>query len=629
MARDMSSRTSESIASLESLDDVARRELGETPEVKQTALEELRQLISGEPSLNCPTDDDFLVKFLRARKYDTKSAFKNVKKYFQVRRDRPELFEDLTPSCIPFDVVCRRHQLLTVSRHTDPLGRMVLLVKIGSWNTEICTLNDFFRVGIALGECFLLRQDFQVRGIVVIVDLKGLNVYHLSYYTPSVIRTLVSLVQDCFPLRLKKVYVINNPPIFDFLFAITKTFLKAKLAKRIQFLGYNLTELHQLVPDDVISEEHEGTNESFDYDQLERELKAAENFFEALSSYGYRETLSTKMAPEPNGILAVEELSEDYGVFESRGAKGVVAKTERLGNSTMPNDRNGNFREGFTLPGDLRDIAQQELGETPAVKEQALYQLRELILGEPLLDCPTDEDFLVKFLRARKYDPQNAFKNVKKYFKVRRDNPQMFGGLTPCNVPFNDACRKHRLVTLSRKTDPKGRAVLKFRTGGWNTDICSLDDFFRICIVHTEHMLLQEEFQIRGVVAVLDIKGLSLFHVAHYTPSVIRTFITLVQDCLPVRTKAVYIINNPALFDLLFTIAKPFMKAKLVNRIRFFGYDWEELHSLVPDDVIPEEHGGTNESYDFDTIEEELKSEEKFFEKINAYGYRKKAKNGK
>nr|XP_050039171.1 alpha-tocopherol transfer protein-like [Dermacentor andersoni] len=312
MARDMSAVTSESIASLESLDDVARRELGETPAVKRTALEELRQLISGEPSLNCPTDDDFLVKFLRARKYDTQSAFENVKKYFKVRRDRPELFEDLTPSSIPFDVVCRKHQLLTVSRQTDPLGRTVLLTKIGSWNSDICSLNDYFRVGLALCECFLLRLDCQIRGIVVIVDLKGLNVYHLPYYTPSVIRTLVSLIQECFPLRLKKIYIINNPPIFDFLFAIAKTFLKAKLAKRIRLFGYNLTELHQLVPDDVISKEHEGTNGSFDYDQLERELKTAENFFQALSSYGYRETLSTKTAPEPNGVLTDEEISEDY-----------------------------------------------------------------------------------------------------------------------------------------------------------------------------------------------------------------------------------------------------------------------------------------------------------------------------
>lgn len=256
----------------------------------------------------------------------------------------------------------------------------------------------------------------------------------------------------------------------------------------------------------------------------------------------------------------------------------------------MSSDNNEKILDAVASPEDLREVAQQELGETAAVKEQALIQLRELILGEPLLDCPTDEDFLLKFLRARKYDVQNAFKNVKKYFKVRNDYPEMFEELKPTNVPFNDACRKHRLVTLSRKTDPKGRAVVKFRTGAWNTDICSLNDFFRITLIHAEHALLREEIQIRGIVAILDIRGLSVFHIAHYTPSVIKKFITLVQ-------------------------------------IRFFGYDCEELHNLVPDDVIPEEHGGTNESYDFDTIEEELKNEEPFFQKINAHGYRLEAEN--
>ncbi|XP_049521626.1 alpha-tocopherol transfer protein-like isoform X2 [Dermacentor silvarum] len=269
----MSAVTPDVTASLESLEDVARRELGETPAVKQTALNDLRKLISGEPSLYCPTDEAFLVKFLRARKYDAQSAFYTIKKYFEVRRDHPEVFKDLTPSCIPFDVVCRKHRLLTVSRSTDSLGRMVVLNKMGAWNTQICSLNDYFRVGLAVCEYFLLREHFQVRGIVCIIDLKGLNIYHLAHYTPSAIRMLISLTQ-------------------------------------IRLFGYNLKELHQLVPDDVISEEHEGTNEKYDYDRLERELKSAEGFFQALNSYGYRETLSTK---ETNGVLTDEELpSEDY-----------------------------------------------------------------------------------------------------------------------------------------------------------------------------------------------------------------------------------------------------------------------------------------------------------------------------
>ncbi|KAH7968914.1 hypothetical protein HPB52_012620 [Rhipicephalus sanguineus] len=270
--------------------------------MKQTALNKLRQLISDEPSLHCPMDDAFLVKFLRARKYDTQAAFKNVRKYFKVRKDRPEMFSDLTLRRILFDTVCRKHRLATVSRHKDPMGRVAVLLKIGSWNTEMCSLNDFFRVSLVLVEHILLLEDTQVRGIVAVIDLKGLNIYHVAHYTPSVIRTTINLAQECMPLRLKGIYFINSPPIFAFFFAIIKTFLKAKLLKRTRLFGYDLKELQQLVPDDVIPEENGGTNESYDFDQLKRELEGEESFFQKLGSYGYRDT-PTNTEPDSNGLL--------------------------------------------------------------------------------------------------------------------------------------------------------------------------------------------------------------------------------------------------------------------------------------------------------------------------------------
>lgn len=298
----MSVVTLDANSQLESLEDTARKELRETSEVKQAALNDLRRRISDEPSLRCPLDDGFLTKFLRARKYDTQAAFKNVKKYFKFRRDHPEMFEQLTPSCVPYDIVCRTHRLLTVSRRTDPMGRTAVLLRTGAWNTEICKLNDFFRVGTVIFEHLLLREEAQVRGVVIVIDFKGLNIYHLAHFTPSVIRTFISLAQDTLPIRLKGVYMINNPPIFDFFFAIAKTFLKTKLLKRIRLLGYEPKELHQLVPDDVIPEEHGGSNESYDYDLLESELKSAEAYFQALGSCGYCAT-PTETAHKPNGVL--------------------------------------------------------------------------------------------------------------------------------------------------------------------------------------------------------------------------------------------------------------------------------------------------------------------------------------
>lgn len=280
-----------------------------------------------------------------------------------------------------------------------------------------------------------------------------------------------------------------------------------------------------------------------------------------------------------------------------------------------------------TLSEDLAHDAHCELGETSDVKEAALSQLRKLIAGEPQLDCPMDEDFLMKFLRGRKYDVDCAFRNVRKYFKARIEYPQMFQGLTPQSIRFDATCRKHRLLTASRKRDPEGRVAAMLNIGAWNADICPLNDVFRAGCVHLEYLLLQQEVQIKGFVFILNVQGLSVYHMAHYTPSVIKRLLSIIQDYLPLRIKGIYIIYNPALFDVLFAIAKPFMKAKLLKRIRLFGHNLRELRDLVPEDLISEEHGGTHESYDYGEMERDLQSHSDYFQRINSHGYRSARRN--
>ncbi|KAH9385057.1 hypothetical protein HPB48_027096 [Haemaphysalis longicornis] len=96
-----------------------------------------------DPSLPSPTDDAFLTKFLRARKYDVDKAYKNIKKYFQARKNQPDLFADLNPSSIAFDVVCRKHQLVTLSHGRDPNGIPVAMVKPGTLSFSLFALQQF------------------------------------------------------------------------------------------------------------------------------------------------------------------------------------------------------------------------------------------------------------------------------------------------------------------------------------------------------------------------------------------------------------------------------------------------------------------------------------------------------
>ncbi|XP_037507407.2 alpha-tocopherol transfer protein [Rhipicephalus sanguineus] len=177
------------------LEDGIISSMEEMEKMKQDAKLQLRELLAGETRLKCPDNDAFLVKFLRARKYNVDSAFKNIKKYFKVRRDHPELFVELDPDFNLFDTVCRKHKLVTLSREKDSKGRAIILLNLGTWNSGICSLDNFFRVGTALVEHLLLNDEVQLNGVVFVMDFKNLGIYHLTQYTIPVIKRLFSLMQ--------------------------------------------------------------------------------------------------------------------------------------------------------------------------------------------------------------------------------------------------------------------------------------------------------------------------------------------------------------------------------------------------------------------------------------------------
>ncbi|XP_077557972.1 alpha-tocopherol transfer protein-like [Haemaphysalis longicornis] len=267
----------------------------------------------------------------------------------------------------------------------------------------------------------------------------------------------------------------------------------------------------------------------------------------------------------------------------------------------------------------------EEITETAALIGPPLSTLKKLIADEELFDCPKDEKFLLKFLRARKYEAEAAFRSIKNYFRARRDNPDIFDDFVPSAIPYDAVCRKNRLVTASTQRDALGRGVVLIKTGAWDGSICSVYEFISCCFMVVEWLLLHEDVQKRGVVYILDYQGLGLHHLTQFTPLLIRRLVHISEDCLPVRVKAVYVVNGPSVFDVIFAITKPFMKAKLVERVHLIGSNVEKLLNVVPSDVIPKEFEGTHESYDYDKLERDLLSRSEYFEELCRYGYGKES----
>ncbi|GFY49970.1 alpha-tocopherol transfer protein-like [Trichonephila inaurata madagascariensis] len=103
----------------------AESELGETPEVKQKSLEELRKLIESEEGFQIPTDDSFLLRFLRAKKYDVKRSFKCLKIYYGLKSMYPEILNKV-PSDIK-SLLEKNIVYLTMKRGYNAEGVLIFL----------------------------------------------------------------------------------------------------------------------------------------------------------------------------------------------------------------------------------------------------------------------------------------------------------------------------------------------------------------------------------------------------------------------------------------------------------------------------------------------------------------------
>ncbi|XP_049268878.1 alpha-tocopherol transfer protein-like [Rhipicephalus sanguineus] len=270
---------------------------------------------------------------------------------------------------------------------------------------------------------------------------------------------------------------------------------------------------------------------------------------------------------------------------------------------------------------ELEVAAREELGETPELRKESVDKFRELLQEETDLRPPPDY-VLLMFLRARKYNMDNAMKSLKAFFRIRTKLPEYYDNHLPSALDYQTVVREHKLLMLSKDRDSQGRAVGLVRLGAWNGSICSFNELLKWVLIGVECALLEDETQIRGIMGVLDLAGLGVHHIIQMTPRLLRLTVALAQDTYPCRPKALYIVNTPAVFEGMFYLfVKPFLSKKLKTRVHLLKGGLSELCGVIPSDLIPEKYGGTLEQFDFDRMERYLLDKSRHFEIIRQCGY--------
>ncbi|XP_058988129.1 alpha-tocopherol transfer protein-like isoform X1 [Musca domestica] len=270
-----------------------------------------------------------------------------------------------------------------------------------------------------------------------------------------------------------------------------------------------------------------------------------------------------------------------------------------------------------------KEVALRELRETPENRQKGLEELNKLLDGEPNLKCPRDDLFLLRFLRTCKYYPDSAFKLIKNYYSFKLKHADVYKDLKPSN---EKNVFDHNVIVVFPNRDQLGRRVAVLELGkNWKHKQVALDEVFKAAVLYLEAAMWEPETQINGVVVIFDMDGLSLQQTWQFTPAFAKRIVDWLQDSVPLRVKAIHVVNQPKIFNVVFSLFKPFLREKLRSRIYFHGTDRQSLYKHMSPECLPAVYGGTRKEPRFngDQWYKLLVQAEKEYEAINTYGYKK------
>ena len=245
------------------------------------------------------------------------------------------------------------------------------------------------------------------------------------------------------------------------------------------------------------------------------------------------------------------------------------------------------------LSPELLERAVNELNEPRDNQERlkAIDQLRNSYKAEkygPLVR--SDDGFILRFLRAKKFNQEKALKVLHNYHSVKTEYNQVFDKVHNPTV-LQPVIEKGVLSVLGGETTD-GAAVFVYRPGLVDKDT-DLHTLMAYGVLALEKLLEREENQICGVASVEDLENFGLGMFLKVSPFELAKLNSVYQDAMPIRFRAIYLLNEGKVFDVLMTLFKPFLKKKLLSRIHPLGSNYKKLHEYISPSVLPPHYGGT------------------------------------
>jgi len=248
--------------------------------------------------------------------------------------------------------------------------------------------------------------------------------------------------------------------------------------------------------------------------------------------------------------------------------------------------------QSYTMnPAALRKVAETELCENPKTRKKALRELRDWLKSQNHISgCRSDNSFLLRFLRMKKFEVADTIKVLEKYLKMRCQNPEWFADLNIGEPKLNQLISDGYCFVLPQR-DARGRKVVYSRAAAMDASLFTANDVMRAHLLTFEALLEDEDVQVNGVTYVFDESDVNWSHISIWTPSEVSKAFSCCERALPIRHREINFVHLPWTMSLVFQFAKSLLSQKLRDRFRTHA-NFDKLADYVPVSILPAEAGG-------------------------------------
>lgn len=244
---------------------------------------------------------------------------------------------------------------------------------------------------------------------------------------------------------------------------------------------------------------------------------------------------------------------------------------------------------------------------------EILEKFRSDIVEEGLLNegdtIGTDDETLLRFLRARKFDLKQSkqmFRDCQNWRKTVEGVgiDELYRKIDPFDFPERDAIFECWPMWF-HKTDKQGRPLNVHFFGGMDVrklyKVCSPQRHWESFLVNCE--LLPREVlpacsraagkHIGGTFVIVDLKGFS-FNQFWQMRHLVNSAFQVSQDYYPETMGQLAIVNAPSSFTMIWSMIKPWISKETADKVDILGADYAQvLLKQIDAENLPKSLGGT------------------------------------